>query len=484
MKNKLFLIICILLYSSIGYAEVHLLPQKVTLESLGAAPLANPTFTGTVTATGNLAVGTITTATAINPSLTVTGRSTSSADTAFKVQNSVSSPGLVVLNDGKVGVGTTTPQTQLTIKATVNDDGIRVYGSTTPQYYAGIGCASDGSIRLIGNNTAAYVYTQLNGYVVTGTAEGNGILSYRLRNPAGASHIDFYRSALNNGIRFYADSDMSNSASMYLFDSEGAGIGELSGSGVHQNWMSFEPDINQTGTSSYTALNVDVTETATGSGIKALINLQKDGSSKFMVDSGGNVGIGTTTPSSMLYIYDTNIDNVPTIFQTMGAGASSNSYRDGFVCSTTGQNGSASVSIWASPTGGHIQASLYAVSYDHPLSLQHLGGKVGIGTTTPATALHVIGTVTVSSGIVVAGTTMNVPDYVFEPEYKLLPIEELREYVEVNRHLPEFESAKDTQSLNLVQDNMRLREAIEKLTLYLFEMKEEIADLRGRRKVQ
>ena len=39
---------------------------------------------------------------------------------------------------------------------------------------------------------------------------------------------------------------------------------EVVGSGVHQNWMSFEPDINQTSTSSYTALNVDVTETATG----------------------------------------------------------------------------------------------------------------------------------------------------------------------------------------------------------------------------
>ena len=81
--------------------QEHLLPQKVTLESLGATPLANPTFTGTVTATGNLAVGTITTATAINPSLTVTNESTSSTDTTFKVQNSVSSPGLMVLNDGK-----------------------------------------------------------------------------------------------------------------------------------------------------------------------------------------------------------------------------------------------------------------------------------------------------------------------------------------------------------------------------------------------
>lgn len=114
-----------------------------------------------------------------------------------------------------------------------------------------------------------------------------------------------------------------------------------------------------------------------------------------------------------------------------------------------------------------------------PSGIWNSSGNAGFGTTTPATAVHVIGTVTVSSGIIVSGSTMTVPDYVFAEDYKLLPIEELKEFVSVNQHLPEFESAKNTTQLNLVQDNMRLREAIEKLTLYLFEMKQEIADLRG-----
>lgn len=99
-------------------------------------------------------------------------------------------------------------------------------------------------------------------------------------------------------------------------------------------------------------------------------------------------------------------------------------------------------------------------------------GIVGIGTSTPATTLHVIGTLTVSSGIVVAGSTMTVPDYVFDESYKLMPLDELQEYIEINKHLPAFKS--DIKDLNLVADNMALRKTIEELTLYILQIKNEI----------
>lgn len=101
-------------------------------------------------------------------------------------------------------------------------------------------------------------------------------------------------------------------------------------------------------------------------------------------------------------------------------------------------------------------------------------GEVGIGTSTPATELHVIGTLTVSSGIVVAGNTMTVPDYVFDESYRLMPLDELQEYVEINKHLPAFQSEKNTKELNLVADNMALRRTIEELTLYILQIKNEI----------
>jgi hypothetical protein len=160
---------------------------------------------------------------------------------------------------------------------------------------------------------------------------------------------------------------------------------------------------------------------------------------RIRIDSSGKVGINQIVPTAMLHV----------------TGASTSS----------------------ADTSLRIEDSTNA-----PILIVRNDKRVGIGTTTPSTDLQVIGTVTVSSGIIVNGSTMNVPDYVFSPEYKLMSLEKLRNYVEINQHLPEFESAKNSKELNLVQDNMKLRESVEKLTLYLFEMKQEIADLR--RKIQ
>ena len=67
--------------------------------------------------------------------------------------------------------------------------------------------------------------------------------------------------------------------------------------------VQFTPTVNQaSGTAGFTALHVDVTETATGSGSQLLMDLQVGGSSKFVVDNAGNVGIGTTAPDTKLQV--------------------------------------------------------------------------------------------------------------------------------------------------------------------------------------
>lgn len=59
------------------------------------------------------------------------------------------------------------------------------------------------------------------------------------------------------------------------------------------------PTVNQSGTGGYRALLIDVTETATGSGIKNLFSAGRGGSSYFDIDRSGNVSIaGTVTQTS------------------------------------------------------------------------------------------------------------------------------------------------------------------------------------------
>jgi hypothetical protein len=60
------------------------------------------------------------------------------------------------------------------------------------------------------------------------------------------------------------------------------------------------------------------------------------------------------------------------------------------------------------------------------------------------------------------------PDYVFEPDYPLMPIEQLGAYVAKEKHLPNVPSAAEVKdnALNLGQFQTRLLEKIEEPTLY------------------
>lgn len=74
--------------------------------------------------------------------------------------------------------------------------------------------------------------------------------------------------------------------------------------------------------------------------------------------------------------------------------------------------------------------------------------------------------------------TLNpIPDYVFEPDYKLLTIEEVKNYVTENKHLPNVPSADEmvANGTTLGEINMKLLEKVEELTLYIIQLEERIA---------
>ena len=67
------------------------------------------------------------------------------------------------------------------------------------------------------------------------------------------------------------------------------------------------------------------------------------------------------------------------------------------------------------------------------------------------------------------------PDYVFEKDYPLTSLSDLKTYIDQNKHLPEIPSAKEMEEngITLKEMNLLLLKKVEELTLYVIELKKE-----------
>ncbi|MFY0659619.1 MAG: hypothetical protein JXR15_03935 [Shimia sp.] len=98
-------------------------------------------------------------------------------------------------------------------------------------------------------------------------------------------------------------------------------------------------------------------------------------------------------------------------------------------------------------------------------------------------ALDQDGNLTISGDFFASsGTQLSVPDYVFEDEYDLMPLSEVRAFIEENGHLPNVPSAGEINStgLNMTEMQMNLLEKVEELTLYTLEQDQIIRELNER----
>jgi hypothetical protein len=76
-------------------------------------------------------------------------------------------------------------------------------------------------------------------------------------------------------------------------------------------------------------------------------------------------------------------------------------------------------------------------------------------------------------------TLNNIPDYVFAEDYNLMTLDELRAYIQTERHLPNIQSAKEMEAapVDLGEMNRLLLEKVEELTLYILELEERLDSL-------
>jgi hypothetical protein len=102
-------------------------------------------------------------------------------------------------------------------------------------------------------------------------------------------------------------------------------------------------------------------------------------------------------------------------------------------------------------------------------------GNLGIGTATPDAKLTVKGVIH-SQEVKIDLSGAVAPDYVFEKDYPLPSLEQIKSYIDQHKHLPEVPSAKEMEAngVNLGEMNMLLLKKVEELTLYAIEANKKI----------
>ncbi len=203
--------------------------------------------------------------------------------------------------------------------------------------------------------------------------------------------------------------------------------------------------------------------------------------SRMMMDTLGNIGIGTLRPRQKLHIVDGNIlvsrtsrkapgsTNGSILF---GSNITNNSPHGQWGIEYLSQDGIYGLNFWQ-PTTSNTNVNNFVLFLKD-------NGNVGIGTSNPQAKLAVNGDILARS-IRVSVVSTYWPDYVFSSEYKLMSLDELENYISDNKHLPGIVSAKEVGeqgNIDLAEMNTKLLEKIEELTLYIIDLQKQIDELK------
>lgn len=215
--------------------------------------------------------------------------------------------------------------------------------------------------------------------------------------------IDYDNGVSTGALRFHSTSG--NAERMRITSSGNVGIGTTSptsklqvanaGEVIVRSSMTaadgyrggFEADNQHTGGTIWSMFSTNNSDGYFGGGKYVIANESMGGvdantTAKFVIDGSGNVGIGTDSPNAKLDVHAPST-TAPSL--TMGA-AAGQIFKNENLEFAFGLNN-------ASPYNGYMQTRFVSAPYYRDFAINPLGGNVGIGTNSPATKLHVVGTI-------------------------------------------------------------------------------------------
>lgn len=175
-----------------------------------------------------------------------------------------------------------------------------------------------------------------------------------------------------------------------------------------------------------------------------------------VVDANGNIGVGISTPDTAMHLIRT--DGTARIKVEEASTVTSNSRIQ-----------------FEMINKGSAQFSLKNTNVVPTVDwrFQNFQGLFRInkaGTGVPEMTLDGLGNVSFLGSVSANNNAATFPDYVFEPDYKLMPLDKLQQFISKNKHLPNVPSKKDVADnnniVNMSDLQYKLLEKVEELTLY------------------
>ena len=200
------------------------------------------------------------------------------------------------------------------------------------------------------------------------------------------------------------------------------------------------------------------------------------------VTNSGNVGIGTSSPSGPLHVASNpgNVGSNTYLENTAGA----SNLKNQIIFRGNGSN------RWSVGNDMTANAGQNFYVYDVVAGAARVfvdgSGHVGIGTTSPCPNAYAPSNCVLSAAGAIQAYEVVVntgwSDYVFSPDYPLMPIADVASYIKANHHLPGIPSGAEVQEkgVSLGEMQSRLLAKIEELTLHMIQAEERNRELQER----